>query len=41
VELYGTLDPPGLTVTVLSPPLAMPTDLGEDLLAAGTEQAPP
>jgi hypothetical protein len=41
VELYGTLDPPGLTATVLSPPLAMPTDLGEDLLAAGTEQAPP
>jgi hypothetical protein len=40
VELYGTLDPPGLTATVLSPPLAVPPDLGQDLIAAATEEAP-
>ena len=40
VELYGTLDPPGLTATVLSPPLAVPADLGQELLATGTEEVP-
>jgi hypothetical protein len=40
VELYGTLHPPGLTLTVLSPPVALPGDLGADLIAAGTEEVP-
>jgi hypothetical protein len=37
VELYGTLDPRGLTATVLGPPLALPPDLGAELTALGTE----
>lgn len=40
VELYGTSDPAGLTATVLSPPLAVPPALGNDLIAAGTEGVP-
>jgi hypothetical protein len=40
VELYATLDPPGLTATVLGPPLAVPADLAHDLLATGTADAP-
>jgi hypothetical protein len=40
VELYATVTPPGLTATLLSPPLAVPADLGNDLLATGTEQVP-
>jgi hypothetical protein len=40
VELYGTLAPPGLTATVLSPPLAVPPDLAQDLLGTGTEAVP-
>jgi hypothetical protein len=40
VELYGTLDPPGLTATVLSPPLPLPPDLGGELTGTGTEEVP-
>jgi hypothetical protein len=40
VELYGTLTPPIVTLTVRSAPIAVPDDLARDLLAAGTEQVP-
>jgi hypothetical protein len=40
VELYATRHPPGLTATVLAPPLAVPADLAHDLLTTGTADAP-
>jgi hypothetical protein len=40
VELYAVLTPPALTLTVIGPPIAVPEELGRELMAAGPEDVP-
>jgi hypothetical protein len=40
VDLFAVLTPPVITLTVLGPPVAVPEDLGRELMAATPEDVP-